>query len=186
MTSEKIIFYAMNGCGHCDNAKDALASEINSGKIKVLSNLEAPQGVQGFPHFVNTENKKTLTGWPGSKDNLIQRLEFKEFYHADDDIDDFFNTPIKDIYGKPPIPQNPAWDAAVKKVADKAALAASQKPAGGVNNFNSGHENYEHESMPIYPVVQSMENIPPAMHYYQGDGYSKLSNCWVKRPDFTS
>jgi len=154
MTSEKIIFYAMKGCGHCENAEIALAEEINSGKIKILSNFEAPYGVQGFPHFVNTINKKTLTGWPGSKKDLLERLECKEFY---DDIDDFFNTPIKDMYGKPPIKEN----------------------------FS---ENYEHESMPSHPVVQSIEPIPPSIHYYHdmGAGYSKLSNCWVKRPDFTA
>ena len=32
-------------------------------------------------------------------------------------------------------------------------------------------ENYEHESMP---------------NYHTGAGYSKLSNCWVKRPDYTA
>jgi hypothetical protein len=90
MSSEKIIFYAMNGCGHCDNAKDALAAEINSGKIKVLSNFEAPYGVQGFPYFVNTVNKRTCTGWPGSKNNLLEKLDCVELFGDDDDIDAFF------------------------------------------------------------------------------------------------
>jgi hypothetical protein len=100
MTSEKIIFYAMNGCGHCDNAKDALAEEINSGKIKLLSNFEAPYGVQGFPHFVNTVNKRTCTGWPGSKNNLLEKLDCVELFGDDDDIDDFFKVKVKEDFPK--------------------------------------------------------------------------------------
>ena len=277
MTSEKIIFYAMKGCGHCENAEIALAEEINSGKIKVLSNFEAPYGVQGFPHFVNTINKKTLTGWPGSKKDLLERLECKEFY---DDIDDFFNTPIKDMYGnekfKENFPANIAGNTCYKNCwsinggpppqlikstndwpknqsfydkyypcldscdndAKAAAAKAKKAPPSPttccpryarfvkdrylsrdgrftfdtlnadcisgkcpLKNFchtnnqeynrcmaEGFSENYEPESMPSYPVVQSMEPIPPSIHYYHdmGAGYSKLSNCWVKRPDFTA
>jgi hypothetical protein len=222
MTSEKIIFYAMNGCGHCDNAKEALAEEINSGKIKVLSNFEAPYGVQGFPHFVNTVNKRTCTGWPGSKNNLLEKLDCVELF-SDDDIDAFFK--VKEDFPASE-PQNPCYqdcwknkggdgiqkskewstnlkfrhkyeeckdncDISAKAVIPTATLKSREfkyqdcllkcKKEG----FS---ENFEMESVPSYPVVNYMETIPPVIHYYHhtGGGYSKLSNCWVKQPNFTA
>lgn len=159
MTSEKIIFYAMNGCGHCDNAKDALAEEINSGKIKVLSNFEAPYGVQGFPHFVNTKNKKTLTGWPGSKNNLLEKLDCVELFGDDDDIDAFF---------KPTMP--------IKENFSDLNLLPHKR-----------FENFEMENYHSYPVVERMEPVSTDVLYQNHTGgYSKLSNCWVKQANYTA
>jgi hypothetical protein len=49
-------------------------------------------------------------------------------------------------------------------------------------------ENYKEEFMPSYPVIESMEENSQVIHYdnHTGAGYSKLSNCWVKRPDYTA
>ena len=73
----KIRFYDMGGCYYCTKAKDFLQAEINSNEIILLPSYCA-QGVQGFPHFVNPKNGKTLTGCPKSKEDLFERLDYKE------------------------------------------------------------------------------------------------------------
>ena len=58
-----VVFYHMEGCGFCKKAKDELVDEIASGKVIVKDSKEAPAGVRGFPHFVNEDNGKTVTGF---------------------------------------------------------------------------------------------------------------------------
>lgn len=58
-----LIFYAMDGCGHCVRAKGELADMISSSQIIVKGPSEAPPGVRGFPHFVNTVNGKSVSGY---------------------------------------------------------------------------------------------------------------------------
>ena len=73
----KIRFYHMEGCYHCTTAKEFLQAEIDSNQIILLPSYCA-EGVQGFPHFVNPNNGKTLTGCPKSKEDLFERLDYKE------------------------------------------------------------------------------------------------------------
>ena len=58
-----VVFYHMEGCGFCKKAKDELVDEIASGKVIVKDSKEAPAGVRGFPHFVNEDNGKSVTGF---------------------------------------------------------------------------------------------------------------------------
>jgi glutaredoxin len=58
-----VVFYHMKGCGFCQKAKDELANEIASGKVVIKDSKEAPTGVRGFPHFVNEDNGKSVTGF---------------------------------------------------------------------------------------------------------------------------
>jgi len=89
----------MQGCYYCEMAKSQLQEEIRSGEIILIPHTEASakdlEGVKGFPHFINDKNQKTHTGWPGTKDALIEQLKTKEpFYEGlDDEIGDFFNKP---------------------------------------------------------------------------------------------
>jgi hypothetical protein len=58
-----IIFYAMDMCGFCTKAKSELGDEIASGFVVVKGTSDAPAGVKGFPHFVNSENGKKHSGY---------------------------------------------------------------------------------------------------------------------------
>lgn len=70
----KIIFFSSDSCGYCQKAKRLLAAEIQSGMITVKGPSEAPQGVGGFPHFVNAANGKSHTGCPSSAAELMAKL----------------------------------------------------------------------------------------------------------------
>ena len=135
-----IVFYCMAGCYHCQMANSALEKEINSGIVgKFAHTDDPPPGIQGFPHFVNNKNGKTVTGWPRTKDELFLQLDYKETF----------------------------WF----------------KPDMKKEGFS---ENFEMESIPSYNVLEPMETIPADVPYHHNVcGYSKLSNCWVKRPDYT-
>ena len=130
-----IVFYHMTGCYYCKMANDALDPLIKAGIIpasgiigKFAHTDKPPPGVQGFPHFVNNKNGKTVTGWPGSEKELFIQLDY-----------------IKEGYN---------------------VLESHLLP----------HKRKE------FPETFEMENFPS----YNVGGYSKLSNCWVKRPDFTA
>ena len=58
-----VVFYHMKGCGFCQKAKDELTNEIASGKVVIKDSKFAPTGVRGFPHFVNEDNGKSVTGF---------------------------------------------------------------------------------------------------------------------------
>ena len=69
-----IILFSMNGCGFCQKAKQLLKKLIDAGMIQVKDAKDAPKGVKGFPFFLNTENNKQMTGYPGTIDNLMKKL----------------------------------------------------------------------------------------------------------------
>jgi len=72
----------MDGCGFCKKAKNVLADEIASGMIIIKGPSEAPQGVRGYPHFVNESNGKSHSGY-APKDKLFKSLEVtNEAYHG--------------------------------------------------------------------------------------------------------
>ena len=58
-----VVFYHMKGCGFCKKAEAELANEIASGKVVIKDSKEAPTDVRGFPHFVNEDNGKSVTGF---------------------------------------------------------------------------------------------------------------------------
>ena len=68
-----VVFYHMKGCGFCKKAEAELANEIASGKVVIKDSKEAPDGVRGFPHFVNEDNGKTVTGFKPA-DLLMKEL----------------------------------------------------------------------------------------------------------------
>jgi len=233
-----IVFYYMTGCPHCEDAEKALDSEIKSGIIGPFKHTQnPPAGVQGFPHFVNNRNKKTFTGWPGSKEALYLKLDFVELFKEDYPEKYPKNTCYQDCWKKHRGPDGiQRWQSEMptdslfyaryynctERECDAAPKATQpvipkvvQPSVGGVNDFKSRQsqeckecavlalkcqncalkckkegfsENFEMESVPSYPVVNHMETIPPDIHYYHhtGGGYSKLSNCWVKQPNFTA
>lgn len=66
----------MDGCPHCENAKQLLHKEIKEGMVKVEPAQNAPQGVAGYPHFINAKNpEKQHTGYPGTLKTLLDKLE---------------------------------------------------------------------------------------------------------------
>lgn len=225
-----IVFYCMAGCYYCQMANNALDPEIKSKIIgKFAHTDEPPAGVQGFPHFVNNRNKKTVTGWPGSKEELFLQLGYKvEKFKEDYPESIENNTCYKDCWKKlggpdgkqrgviqmsplfytryygcteaecdakvtqPVIPK--VTQPVIPKVGQSqecskvCAQECSKVCANKCNKREGFSENFEMESVPSYPVVNYIETIPPDIHYYHhtGGGYSKLSNCWAKRPDFTA
>jgi hypothetical protein len=64
----------MPGCGHCIHAKDELKNEIENNTIIIKDSSNAPSGVMGFPYFTN--GKKSITGYPGSKEKLFMELGY--------------------------------------------------------------------------------------------------------------
>ena len=135
----KIRFYHMGGCYHCTTAKEFLQEEIDSNKIILLPS-HCIEGVRGFPHFVNPKNGKTLTGCPKSKEDLFERLDYKENFMVPSEHESM-----------------------------------------------PSYHLVEYESMPSYPVVEHMETVSTdVLYHHRTGGYSKLSNCWVKQPDYTA
>jgi hypothetical protein len=124
-----IVFYHMEGCHYSGIANTELDPQIKSGIIGKFAHTDKPPpGVQGFPHFVNNKNGKTVTGWPGSEKELFIQLDY-----------------IKEGYN----------------VLDSHLLPHKRKE---------------------FPETFEMENFPS----YNVGGYSKLSNCWVKQPNYTA
>jgi|SaaInlV_125m_DNA_1040241.scaffolds.fasta_scaffold210188_1 hypothetical protein len=70
-----IIFYEMNGCGHCITSKKALKPEIDSGLIIVKPASEAGPWANGFPAFINTKSGKTHLGAVRSFEELTKSLD---------------------------------------------------------------------------------------------------------------
>ena len=69
-----ITFFSMPGCSYCQASKTMLEKEIKGGLVKVKPHTKAPQGVPGFPHFINNSNNKEMSGKPRTKSELFQRL----------------------------------------------------------------------------------------------------------------
>jgi len=65
----------MQGCGFCAKAMKLFEQEISNGKIIVKPHLEAPSDVNGFPHFLNTDNGKSKSGLPSNKESLFSILK---------------------------------------------------------------------------------------------------------------
>lgn len=74
-----IIFYAMDGCGHCVNAKKTLAREIANGMIAVRPHTESV-GASGFPAFKSVKTGKMNLGAPTSFQDLLAKLDMGENY----------------------------------------------------------------------------------------------------------
>ena len=168
-----INFYHMEGCPHCVTAKSELKSLIDSCKITEFSQKEAPIGVKGFPYFelVDSNGKvlKTSTGWAG-KDTLFGNLGTYEKYESEPTEAMVFNS-MKESY----IRQKEG----VKQV--------QQKNISASGNFFKDQKKLEMFEMENFPVVEHMETIPTdVLYHHHTGGYSKLSNCWVKQPDYTA
>jgi glutaredoxin len=75
MISTEVVFFSMKGCHFCDKAKKLLKKHISSCKIIVKDSSEAPNGVQGFPYFLNTKNNNHFSGLPESSKQLFDNLD---------------------------------------------------------------------------------------------------------------
>ena len=64
----------MDGCGFCAKSKQLLKDHIASGKIKMADAKDAPEGVRGFPYFLETATGQSHTGFPGTVKNLMDKL----------------------------------------------------------------------------------------------------------------
>jgi len=71
----KITFYVMEGCGHCNTAKNTLMNEIKNGIDVLKSQSEAPSNVRGFPHFEYKD--RSMSGAPASAAILFKELDYK-------------------------------------------------------------------------------------------------------------
>jgi glutaredoxin len=69
-----ILFFYMNGCGHCENMKNMLGDLIASGLVSLLPASQAPQGVQGFPHFESRVTGQSHTGGTSNVKELFDKL----------------------------------------------------------------------------------------------------------------
>lgn len=71
----------MDGCPHCDKAKEALVPEIQQGKVKLVQSSDAKKyGMDGngFPQFKSMKTDKVAMGFR-NKDKLM-----KDLGHSDD------------------------------------------------------------------------------------------------------
>lgn len=193
-----IVFYHMTGCYHCQTANEALDPLIQSGKIgKFTHNQQPPPGVQGFPHFVNNKNGKTVTGWPGSEEELFRQLGYiKENYDPKYD-------PLKrraelkkenfDEAEREKCRQNCVTNKTILDITKKCrtcswscicnSICQNEKGAKLIN-FS---KKFEMENSPSYPVVERMDTIPTDVLYrHQAGGYLPLNKCWVKQSDYTA
>ena len=183
-----INFYHMEGCPHCVTAKSELKSLIDSCKITEFSQKEAPIGVKGFPYFelVDSNGKvlKTSTGWAG-KDTLFGNLGTYEKYESEPTEAMVFNC-MKESY-------IPPRKEAVKEGYEsnpKVAKQVLKKPV--VDNISESRNFFKEKKLEMFemenfPVVEHMETIPTdVLYHHHTGGYSKLSNCWVKQPDYTA
>ena len=67
----------MDGCGFCEKAKKELQPQIKSGVVVVKNARQARNdgvNVSGFPHFKNTKNGLSHTGYL-DKNKLFEKLE---------------------------------------------------------------------------------------------------------------
>jgi glutaredoxin len=70
-----IIFYTMNGCGHCIEAKKMLSEHIKMGHIIVEEHTESPKSTRGFPAFQSLKSCKIVLGKPKSWEDLLRDLD---------------------------------------------------------------------------------------------------------------
>ena len=69
-----VIFYEMQGCGHCHSAKKALANEIASGLVVIKPSSDANGQFQGFPAFVDSITGNSHLGAVRSYSELANKL----------------------------------------------------------------------------------------------------------------
>lgn len=156
-----IKFIYMNGCYYCEMAKSQLTQEINSGEVILIPHTDAlPEdlvGVKGFPHFINIKNKRTVTGWPTTKENLIKELDYiKEPYNT---LDSHY------------LPPHQRFEM------ENFEMMGNLPP----------HKRFEMENFASYPVVEHMEPVSTDVLYrHQAGGYLPLNKCWVKQADYTA
>lgn len=70
-----IVFFEMQGCGHCVRSKQVLADVIAQGLVVVKPASEAPEFAKGFPAFLSESNGKTHLGAVSSYEELCKLLE---------------------------------------------------------------------------------------------------------------
>ena len=85
-----IVFYSMNRCGHCGNAKNILKDQIASGEIVEKDASEAPVGVAAFPYF-QSSNGKSHTGCPQSHADLLEKLGVGVENYQDENVITFYS-----------------------------------------------------------------------------------------------
>ena len=196
----------MEGCGHCESAKIALDSEINSGIIRKIPHTNAPADLRAFPHFVNNDNGKAVTGWPRNKEELYKQLDYV-----------VQNTPFQDFQAQMEqqqaqqvfldqlryAEQQQAQEQAQQQAHQQAQqvfldqLRYAEPPTLPPMFDQIGYapqlppkEFFEHfgmEKCSSYPVVETMQTVSTDVLYHKHTGgYSKLNDCWVKKADYTS
>jgi glutaredoxin len=82
-----IIFYSMNGCGHCTEAKKMLSEHIKIGYIIVKEHNEAPESVRAFPAFQSIKSSKIVIGKPNTFEDLIIKLEISLESNVENNIE---------------------------------------------------------------------------------------------------
>lgn len=70
-----IIFYSMDNCGHCINAKNALKKYIDEKFIIVKHSDNAPADVRSFPHFVSDVTNHSCSGFSNTQ-KLFEKLGY--------------------------------------------------------------------------------------------------------------
>jgi hypothetical protein len=141
--------------------KFIFGEEINSGEVILIPHTEALEedlvGVKGFPHFINIKNKRTVTGWPTTKENLIKQLDYvKEPYNT---LDSHYLQPHE------------------RFEIENFEMMENLPP----------HKRFEMENIASHNVVERMDTIPTDVLYrHRAGGYLPLDKCWVKQADYTA
>ena len=186
-----INFYHMEGCHHCVTAKTELQTKIDAGEIRLLSQKDAPQHVKGFPYFelvdANNNVLKTSTGW-SSKQNLYNNLGLAYIETYDNyEFGQNYQDPNQQNYlamNYPNYDQNyhdPNYAQTYHDPNYQNYIAMNDP--NYAQNYDMNHQKHHN----MFPVVEHMETVSTdVLYHHRTGGYSKLSNCWVKQPDYTA
>jgi len=171
-----INFYHMQGCHYCVTAKNELQNLIDCGKVIELGHEGAlNKGVQGFPYFELVDDNKVLKtsrGWAG-KANLFNDLGY---------------TPTCENYQENYLDMNHQNTDMNHQYTDMNQYMNHQNYH--MNNQITdmmNHQNTDMNHQVNSTVVEHMETVSTDVLYgHHRGGYLKLSDCWVKQPNYTA
>ena len=197
-----INFYHMQGCHYCVTAKNELQNLIDCGKVIELGHEGAlNKGVQGFPYFELVDDNKVLKtsrGWAG-KANLFNDLgytptceNYQENYldmnHQNTDMNHQYTDMNQYMNHQNYHMNNPITDMMNHQNTDMNQYMNHQNYH--MNNQITdmmNHQNTDMNHQVNSTVVEHMETVSTDVLYgHHRGGYLKLSDCWVKQPNYTA
>ena len=88
-----IVFFEMQGCGHCVNSKQVLSDAIAQGLVVVKPAAEAGSWAKGFPAFHSKLSDKTHLGAVSSYEELCKLLEHNTEHNTEHNVENFQFSP---------------------------------------------------------------------------------------------